>query len=104
MQQETSELQHRIADLEKQLQQQQLLQEVQMTNAQSECARLQQESSELQHRVAERERELEVYLICIRVYLRFIMSFAIAGCLGWFWNDLISETFYADYNIRNIMP
>ena len=79
MQQETSELQHRIADLEKQLQQQQLLQEVQMTNAQSECVRLQQESSELQHRVAERERELEVYLICIRVYLRFIMSFAIAG-------------------------
>jgi len=74
-----------------------------MTNAQSECARLQQESSELQHRVAERERELEVYLICIRVYLRFIMSFTIAG-LGWFWNDFIIETFYADYNIRNIMP
>ena len=81
MQQETSELQHRIADLEKQLEQQQLLQEEQMTNAQSECAHLQQESSKLLHRVAQRERELEVYLICNRVYLRFIMSFAIAGLL-----------------------
>jgi len=79
LQQETSELQHRIADLEKQLQQQQLLQEVQMTNAQSECVRLQQQSSTLQHRVAERERELEVYLICIMVYLKLIMSFAIAS-------------------------